>query len=184
LHGSGGEIVQPEELVAIELPPGTARQISLTDVLSKGEQKVGGVSAIVQSTNGVQIVAERSMRFNTAEVSGSSAEMGAPRAAGSWLLPAATLNPSTDSVVVMNPGAAPATIDLELLFEDGPSLRPADLQGRTLDPGGRLKIGVGEWTQLEAALVRLTSTEPVVAERFSYSEVPDDVGSVIGFPLE
>lgn len=184
LHGSGGEIVQPEELVAIELPPGTARQISLPDVLSKAQQKAGGVSAIVQSTNGVQIVAERAMRFDTAEVSGSSAEMGAPRASGSWLLPAATLNPSTDSVVVMNPGAAPATVDLELLFEDGPSLRPGALQGRTLDPGGRLKIGVGEWTQLEAALVRLTSTVPVVAERFSYSEVPDDVGSVIGFPLE
>lgn len=184
LHGSGGEIVQPEDLVGIELPPDTARQISLSEVLSKAERKIGGVSAIVQSTNGVEIVAERSMRFDSAGVTGSSAEMGAPRASASWLLPAATINPSTDTVVVMNPGAAAARIDLELLFEDRGSLRPAVLQGRTLEPGGRMKIGVGEWTQLEAALVRLTSTVPVVAERFSYSEVPDDVGSVIGFALE
>lgn len=184
LQGSGGQIVQPEDLVAIELPPGTARQISLNEMLNKKEQEVGGVSAIVQSTNGVAFVAERSIRYNTAGVSGSAAEIGAPRASGSWLVPAATLNPSSDTVVVMNPGAAPATIDLELLFEEGQALRPAELQGRSLDPGGRIKIGIGKWTQLEAAMVKLTSSVPVVVERFSYSEVPDDVGSVIGFPLE
>lgn len=184
LHGAGGEIVQPEDLVAIELLPGTARQIALSGVLNKAQRAVGGVSAVVQSTNGVGIVAERSIRYNSAEVSGSSAEMGAPRASVSWLLPAATLNPSTDTVVVMNPGAAPATIDLELMFEDRPSISPSALQGRALEPGGRVKIGVGEWTHTEAALIRLTSTAPVVAERFSYSDVPDDVGSVIGFPLE
>lgn len=184
LHGAGGKIVQPEELVAVVLPAGTARQIVLNDVLGNAEKKIGGVSAIVQSTNGVKIVAERSIRYKTTELSGSAAEVGATAPSRSWFLPAATLNPSTDTVVVMNPGAAPATIDLELLFENKAPVSPADLQGRTLEPGGRLKIGIGEWTQLETALVRLTSTSPVVAERFSYSEVPDDIGSIIGFPLE
>lgn len=184
LHGSGGEIVQPEELVAVEVPPGTARQVVLNDMLSRAEQEIGGVSAIVQSTNGVRIVAERSIRYNSASVSGSAAEIGAPVTSTSWFLPAATLNPSTDTVVVMNPGSAPAAIDLELLFEGKAPLSPNALQGRELEPGGRLKIGIGEWTQLQTALVRLTSTAPVVAERFSFSNVPDDVGAVIGFPLE
>jgi len=184
LHGAGGKIVQSEELVAVALPAGTARQIVLNDVLSAAEQKIGGVSAIVQTRDGVKIVAERSIRYKTNTISGSSAEVGAPRPAASWLLPAATLNPSTDTVVVMNPGSAPATIDLELLFEDRSSKRPAELQERELAPGGRLKIGLGEWTMLETVLVRLTSDAQVVAERVSYSEVPDDVGSVIGFPLE
>ena len=184
LHGAGGKIVQPEELVAVVLPAGTARQIVLNDVLGNAEKKIGGVSAIVQSTNGVKIVAERSIRYKTTDISGSAAEIGATAPAVSWFLPAATLNPSTDTVVVMNPGGATATIDLELLFENKAPVSPADLQGRTLEPGGRLKIGIGEWTQLETAFVRLTSTAPVVAERFSYSEVPDDIGSIIGFPLE
>lgn len=184
LHGSGGEIVQPEELVAIEVPPGTARQVVLNDMLSDKEKEVGGVSAIVQTTNGVRIVAERSVRYNSTSISGSSAEIGASVTSSSWFLPAATLNPSTDTVVVMNPGSAPATIDLELMFEGKAPVAPGPLQGRELEPGGRLKIGIGEWTQLETALVRLTSTAPVVAERFSYSDVPDDVGAVIGFPLE
>ena len=184
LHGAGGDIVQPEELVGVEVPAGTARQIVLNDMLGKAEREVGGVSAIVQTTNGVKIVAERSIRYNTTAVSGSSAEVGAPVLSTSWFLPAATLNPSTDTVVVMNPGSAPATIGLELMFEGKAPVSPGALQGRELEPGGRLKIGIGEWTALETALVRLTSTSPVVAERFSYSQVPDDVGAVIGFPLE
>jgi hypothetical protein len=70
------------------------------------------------------------------------------------------------------------------LFDNRKAITPAALQGRILEPGSRLKIGIGQWTNLETALVRLTSTAPVVAERFSYSEVPNDVGAVIGFPIE
>jgi hypothetical protein len=184
LHAAGGEIVQPEDLVQIEVLPGTTRTVVLNDALTQSERKVGGVSAVVQSTNGVGIVAERSIRYNTDAIHGSAAEVGAPRPSEGWFLPAATLNPSTDTVVVMNPGSEPATIDLELLFDHGSALQPGPIQGRQLEPGGRLKIGIGEWTNLETALVRVTSTAPVVAERFSFSEVPNDVGSVLGFPLE
>lgn len=184
LHGADGKILQPEDLVGLEILPGTARSISLNDVLTKSEKELGGVSAIVQSTNGVGIVAERTIRYDDGSLSGSSAEMGAPRPAASWFLPAATLNPTTDTVVIMNPGSARAEIDMELLFDDRQAIKPAALQGRTLEPGGRLKIGIGQWTNLETALVRLTSTSPVVVERFSYSEVPNDVGAVIGFPID
>jgi hypothetical protein len=181
---SGGDIVpQPEELVGLTVPAGTARTFSLNEVLTEKEQEVGGVSAIVQSTNAVPIVAERSIRYNGNGLFGSAAEVGAPRSAEAWLLPAAALNPSTDTVVVMNPGSAPATLDLELLFDDKSSLSPAELQGRELPPGGRLKLGIGKWTRKEVVMIRLTSTSPVVAERFSYSELPNDVGAVMGFPL-
>jgi hypothetical protein len=182
---TGGDGVLPaEELVGIEVLPGTTRSVTLNDALSKSAQKAGGVSAFVQSTNNVRVVAERSIRYQTVAVSGSAAEVGAPRPSTGWFLPAATLNPSTDTVVVMNPGSAPATVDLELLFGGRAPLTPGDLQGRTIPPGGRLKIGIGEWTSLETTLVRLVASTPVVAERFSYSATPDDVGAVMGFPLE
>lgn len=181
---AGDEFIQPEELVGIEVLPGTTRSITLNEVLSEADKKVGGVSAVVQSTNGVGIVAERSVRYQTVGVSGSAAEVGAPRPARGWFLPAATLNPSTDTVVVMNPGSAPATVSLELLFDSNAPLTPGELQDRAIPPGGRVKIGIGQWTNLQTALVRLVSSVPVVAERFSYSAIPDDVGAVMGFPLE
>jgi hypothetical protein len=179
-----GELIQPEDLVGLEITPGTARTISLNDVL-KGDQKdLGGVSAVVQSTNGVGIVAERSIRYNTSTVSGSAAEVGSPRTSTAWLVPAATLNPSTDTIVVMNPGSTPAEVSLELLFDRRAPLSPEAIQSREVPPGGRLKIGVGQWTELATAMIRVESTAPVVVERFSYSAVPDDVAAVMGFPLE
>lgn len=181
---AGDRIIQPEQLVGLQVLPGTTRTIALAEMMSKRDSDVGGISAVVQSTNSVGVIAERSVRYNTVDVSGSAAEVGAPRLSQKWLLPAATLNPSTDTVVIMNPGSAPATVDLKLLFASKGPASPPDLQGRAIPPGGRVKIGVGQWTNRETAMISLISTAPVVAERFSYSEVPNDVGAVMGFPLE
>lgn len=181
---AGSEIVQPPELVEIELLSGTSTARDLSSVLRGNQQDLGGVSVVVQSTNGVGIVAERTMRYTGEGLSGSAAEVGLPRPSASWLLPPATLNPATDTVVLMNPGASPATVSLELLYGVRAARRPAQIQDRDLPPGGRLKIGIGQWTALETTFVRLTSSEPVVAERFSYSATLNDVGSVMGFPLE
>jgi hypothetical protein len=181
---AGNEIVQPPELVEIELVSDSTTARDLSSVLRGNQQDLGGVSVVVQSTNGVGIVAERTMRYSGDGLSGSAAEIGLPRPSTSWLLPPATLNPETDTVVLMNPGASPATVSLELLYGDRASRRPAQIQDRELAPGGRLKIGIGQWTALETVFVRLTATGPVVAERFSYSATLDDVGSVMGFPLE
>ena len=180
---SGDEILQPEGLVEMSLPPGESRLVNIAEGLSNRERELGGVSAVVQSTNGVGIVAERSIRYDTRLIEGSSSELGATRTAESWWLPPATLHPTTDIVVVMNPGSAPATVGLDLVFGRGDPLAPGALQGRELPPGGRLKIGIGRWTRLETAMVRVTATAPVVVERLSYSEVPNEVGAIMGFPL-
>lgn len=181
---SGDEIIQPEGLVEMSLPPGESRLVDISEGLSTRERELGGVSAIVQSTNGVGIVAERSIRYDTGLITGSASELGATRTAESWWLPPATLRPSTDIVVTMNPGSVPATVDFEIVFERGEPLRPRALQGRELPPGGRLKIGIGQWTRLQTAMVRVIASSPVVAERLSYSEVPNEVGAIMGFPLD
>ena len=180
---SGEEILQPEGLVEMSLPPGESRSVNIAEGLSNRQRELGGVSAIVQSTNGVGIVAERAIRYDAGRTSGSSSELGATRTAESWWVPPATLHPTTDLVVVMNPGSAPATVDLAIVFGRDDARTPGALQDRELPPGGRLKIGIGRWTRLETAMVRVTATSPVVVERLSYSEVPNEVGAVMGFPL-
>jgi hypothetical protein len=75
-------------------------------------------------------------------------------------------------------------VDLEILHPDAAPESPEAIQSRKVPPGGRLKIGVAAWTGLETAIVRLTSSVPVIAERVSFSQVPQDVGTVLGFPLE
>ena len=179
---SGTEIIQPEGLVEIPVTPGSSRAINIAHGLTGAQRELGGVSAIVQSTNGIGIVAERSIRYDGGIV-GSASELGATRTSEDWWLPPAALHPSTDVVVIMNPGSAPATVSLEIVYEDRPAESPGAIQDRALPPGGRLKIGIGQWTRLDTSLVRVTSTAPIVVERLSYSDVPNDVGSIMGFPI-
>lgn len=181
---SDGQIVQPENLVEIEVAPGASRAIDVGQGLEGGRRDLGGVSAVVQSTNGVGIVAERAIRYDSGGIVGSASSLGATRTAEDWWLPPAALHPSTDSVVIMNPGSAPSVVDLEIVFESGTSEVPDALQGRELAPGGRLKIGISEWTRLETAMVRVSASSPIVVERVAYSESPNDVGTTMGFPLD
>ena len=180
---SGAEIIQPEGLVEIPVTPGSSRAVDIAQGLTKAQRDLGGVSAIVQSTNGVGIVAERSIRYDTSGIVGSASELGATRTSENWWLPPAALHPSTDVVVIMNPGSAPATVSLEIVYEDRPAGSPGAIQDRELPPGGRLKIGIGQWTRLDTSMVRVTSSTPIVVERLSYSAVPNDVGSIMGFPI-
>ncbi|HWC13460.1 MAG TPA: DUF5719 family protein [Actinomycetota bacterium] len=179
-----GKIVQADELVEIPVAAGTARGVTLQQVLGARALRAGAVSAVVQSTNGVGIIAERSMRYGDGRIRGSTAELGATRSSRAWMLPPATLRPLVDDVVVMNPGSRDAVVALTIRGQDRRPIQPASLQDETLAPGGRLRIDVTRWTRLRTAMVTLTSTNPVVAERFSYSDVSRDAGTVMGYALE
>jgi hypothetical protein len=179
---TGDQIVQPPDLVEMAIPALSARLIPLEFSLPKGRRDIGGVSVIVQSTNDTGIVAERTVRYSGELLSGSASEIGASVASRSWLVQPATLNPSTDALVVMNPGGEPATFDIEILRDGRQPLAPRKLTDRSLGSGGRLKIGLGEWTAGDTAAVFVTSSEPVVVERVSYSSISDDVGTSMGVP--
>jgi hypothetical protein len=180
---TGDEVVQPSDLVEMAIPPASARLIPLEFSVPRGQREIGGVSVIVQSTNGTGIVAERTIRYSDGTLSGSTSEMGASIASVRWLVHPATLNPSTDTLVVMNPGGEPATFDVEILREGRDPLTPGALTDRSIRSGGRLKIGLGEWTAGETAALLVTSDEPLVVERVSYSSIHNDVGAIMGIPL-
>lgn len=179
-----GEIVQSDELVEIPVGPGTTRAVTLQQVLGDRALRAGAVSAVVQSTNGVGIIAERSIRYGDGRIRGSTAEIGASRSSRGWMLPPATLRPVVDDVVIMNPGSRDAVIDITIRAQNRRPIDPGSLQDKTLAPGARLRIDVARWTRLRTAMVTVTSTAPVVAERFSYSDVSGDAGAVMGYPLE
>jgi hypothetical protein len=180
---TGDQVVQPRELVELPIPASSARVIPLEFSLPKGQRELGGVSIVVQSTNGTGIVAERTIRYN-GSLRGATSEMGASVSSQSWLVQPGTLNPSTDTLIVMNPGGESATFDVEVMRPGKEPLSPRALSDRTIRSGARLKIGLGNWTTGGTTALLVTSTEPVVVERVSYSAIPDDVGSVMGIPLQ
>lgn len=180
---TGEQVMQPEELVGITLPPLSARVIPLEFSVPKNQRDLGGLSAIVQSTNDIGIVAERTIRYSVGSAQGSTSEIGVSQTSETWLAPTATLSPSTDVLVLMNPGGDDAVIDVTLLRRNGRPLSPGDLSGRRLASGGRLEINLARWTASEAVAALVTASAPVVVERVSYSAIPDDVGSVMGIPL-
>ena len=179
---TGDEVLQPPSLVELAIPAMSVRYFPVGSEVERNQRTATGVSAVVQSTNDVAVVSELVMRYSSEDVVGTESDIGAPEQARRWYLPPATLAPTTDTVVVMNPGSRPATIAMTVLDETGGPQSPADLADLRIEPGGRVKLGLAEWTDGPAVVI-LRATQPVVAQRFSFSSAFDDVGAVIGLPV-
>jgi Family of unknown function (DUF5719) len=179
---SANETLQARKLMEIAIPRRSSVSIPLEDRV-KPPEELTGVSATVTTLNGVDVVAERTVWYETGEITGVASEVGARHPAIRWVLPPASAHPSTDAVSIMNPGAQPVRIALEFPRTDDTPIAPGDLQQIQLRPGARLKLAVGEYTDGRSVPALLTASHPVVAERFSYSTRSSDVGSLIGVPL-
>lgn len=177
------DAVQPPKLVEIGVPPRSVERIAFADSIKGAQSNLGSVSTIVQSVNGVEIVADRTIAYRTEELEGVTGELGASTPVRRWLLGPAVSAPGSDSVVVMNPSADTATVDLTLLPSRQRSRRPAELQGIEVPAGGRFKIPLAEWTAGSPVAVVVEADLPVVTERVSYSEERSDVAALLGIPL-
>jgi hypothetical protein len=176
------ETLQARKLMEIAIPRRSSLSIPLEDRVKRPEE-LTGVSATVTTLNGVDVVAERTVWYETGDISGVASEIGARRPAVRWVLPPASVHPSTDAVTIMNPGAEPVSVALEFLRTNDTPIAPGDLQQIQIRAGARLKLAVGEYTDGRSVPALLTASHPVVAERFSYSSRASDVGSLIGVPL-
>lgn len=176
------EAIQPRRLIEVKVAPGSVKPLPLADLVGdRGD--LGGVSAVVHSGNGVPVVAERVIWFDTDEVEGVASEIGSPVTATRWTLAPATAAPATDVVYVMNPSSQDSRLDITLVREEGSVLSPEALAGIRLRAGSRVKIPLGDYTSGTAMVVVLRATTAVVAERFSYSAALEDVAAVMGIPL-
>ncbi|MFN2595020.1 MAG: DUF5719 family protein [Actinomycetota bacterium] len=176
------EIVQPPKLVNIAVPPDGAHLVSLPHALKAKQSHLGGLGAIVQSSNGVPIAVARTMTYDTRKIIGRSSELGAVRPSEHLFVPPATASPTSESIILMNASPDDATISITLTRDGGSPLQPSKLTALTLRSGSRIQVAIGKYTDGSVFGALVTSTAPVVAERLSYSRAARDTASVMGIP--
>lgn len=178
-----GGLLQPPTLVDLRVAPESSRSIDIEDSLRQRQAELGDISAVLQSTNGIPVVAERTMAYGGEDPTGLSSEAGSTRGALEWLVGPAAFSPSFDALVVMNTGPGDVRLDVSLRGEEQ-SLAPRELRDIKVAAGLRTKIRLDELTHGEPMVARVVATGPVVVERLSYSSSRDDVGSVMGQPVQ
>jgi hypothetical protein len=179
---SGEETIQPADLIDVSIPGRSSATFPLADART-GIKDATGVSATVRSTNGVGIVAERTIRYAT-DTTGATAELGASTTATRWLLSPASLSPTTDAVALYNPGVRGARVRIVMLDVEGDPLRLGQLQDLRVPAGRRLRVRLEELTQNRPVTALVTASGRIVAERFSYSSRDGDAAAVMGLPLK
>ena len=176
-------LVQPPELVDLPIEARTSRSIDLGGSVSARQANLGAASVVLQSTNGAPVVAERTVAYNGEEMIGVSSEIGLTAGASEWMVGPAAAKPGIDTLAVMNAGPGQVRIDVSLRTEGG-TINPRQLRGLRLSAGARVGIPLHEFTDGETSVARVVATGPVVVERLAYSPAREDVGTLMGQPLE
>lgn len=173
--------IQPPRLVEVPVPPQTLMPLALAQKVSGRDRELGGASAVVTTTAGV-VVAERSVFYDTADLNGVSAEIGATQTETRWVLGPAVAEPVTDAVVFVNPGAQPVTVEVVLYRREGDPVRPGALRSLEVPPSGRIKVPIGTWTRGKPLIAYVAADGPIVAERVASTST--DVAALLGIPLD
>jgi hypothetical protein len=183
-----------EVLLTLALDEGSADPFRLTvgphsvaTVTSNNEsriQKGVGRSAILRSSNGVAVVAERTIDAVSPSVAiGLTDTLGSRLSSNSWLLPAGLADASFNaSVIVQNPGLHTAGLSI-LGLQKGQAVALPGLSSLTIPPGGRLVVPLNDHgpTFNEALLVK-ASTD-VVVERDESRVKGIGLDATIGVPV-
>ena len=179
--------------VDLALDRGSAEPLSLTvpresrlTVVASDETRIPkGVphAATVRSTNGVDVVAERTIDGTAPSPrTGVSITVGSRLPAKRWAAAAGGADDTTDQwLVVLNPGERSAQLTVGVLVDGS---RTGDALGVIEVPGGqRRAIHVNDAVKRQAAPVTLTSDQPVVVERDLYRVKGLGLGMAAAVPL-
>lgn len=177
---TASESVQPPRLVEVVVPPNSLLPLPLRNYVGGPQRNMGGAGVVVRTSSG-SVVAERTVFYETEALSGVASEVGIVRPSSAWFLGPPVDGVTTDSVVLLNPGAEDATVTLSLLTADEDPEAPASFQNVSLPGGTRLKLPIGRWSRDNSISVYVTSDLDIVAERFGSGD--EDVASVMGVPV-
>ncbi|MEA2685891.1 MAG: hypothetical protein QOE93_1086 [Actinomycetota bacterium] len=169
--------------LAIALDDGEAEPLRITvpresrvSVVANDESRIPkgvGHAVTVRSTNGVDVVVERSVdSAGAGGRSGVGSSFGARAPAEGWVFAAGQADADYDEfLAVFNPGPAPAKVSVALLA-DGVRRDVTGLRDLDLPPGGRTVVRLADHVPVPAAAlsVVVTGTNPVVAERLVLSQ--------------
>ena len=181
--------------LSLQLDQGSAEPFDLsvgpeqvTTVVAGQEARIpAGVAhaAVLRSTNGVPVVAERTVAATAPSPRTGLGELfGGRVAAEGWLLAAGRATAAYDQwVVLYNPGTEPVQASIAALAGASTSPMPG-LASLAIDPGGRLAVRVNAHVPHVAAALEVLATGPVYAESDQYGTgSTPGVGLSLGVPL-
>ena len=170
--------LQPPKLVEIRVPPEAIKTVSLPGSLGAQDQDLGSVGATIESTNGIGVIAERTIWY-AAGRTGVSSTIGAREPAAQWIVPPAAAVATEDSLILLNPGDRKATASVVLLRQDGEPLEPETLRQVAIKPGARVRVGLTDLTAGQPMALLVTSDLPIVTERVASAGI-GDVATILG----
>jgi N-acetylmuramoyl-L-alanine amidase CwlD len=151
-----------EECWEEEVPPGCRVTVHVDDYAVNSD-----VSTLVRSSNGVPIVAERTVYFNFDRASGGHGAPGVLSASTEWHLAEGSTDWGYSTfVLIQNPGKDENPVTLRFMRSDGHN-HTCDY---TLEPHSRFTLDVSEVPGFEEAdfSVKVEAELPVVVERAMY----------------
>ena len=150
-----GVVQGPREVI----PAYTRRSYNAGDTVLSND-----VASLVTSQYG-EVVVERAM-YGPGR-SWGTCSVGSPAPAATWYLAEGCTLGMDTWVLVANPGATPAVVNLALQTESGQVL-PPDLQGVTVPAGCRRTFHLNDYVTTYNVSTKVTASSPVVCERAMY----------------
>ena len=187
--------VPAQLLLGVDLDQGSADPFqltvdphSVTEVVSNSESRVPkgiGHAAMVRSTNGVGVVAER-----VVQAASPSPHTGLARVPGSrlesrrWLLSAGAATATSDEWLAMyNPGSAPVTMSVSALVAGNPTALDS-LGDVVIPPHHRVAARINDHSPgVERALL-VEANGAVVVERDEYPAKGTGIDAALGVPID
>ncbi len=146
-------------------------------------QKVGH-DAVVTATNGVPVVAVRTVAATAPAAGAGRADLlGSPHVARRWVLPGGEATSATDlEVAVQDPGPDPGTVSVSSLA-GGVEAPVPGLTGLPVASGGRLSLRIGDHLTSPSVALVVQASVPVVVESDQYQLKGPGVSASLGIPL-
>ncbi len=152
--------------------PGNSRfTIRVKDFLGEGDDSAHDFSALVENTNGVEIICERSMYFNyKGQWTGGHCVVGALSTANTWYFAEGTCRPDFDAfLTIQNPGNTAAAVKITYMLGNGITKVQHVTAGANARTTVVVKNFLGEGNDsAHDWSAKLESNRPIVAERSMY----------------
>ncbi len=139
-------------------------------------------SIVVESVNGVSVVAQRIVDGTGGNAIGQAVGLGVSGPAREWVIPAVERASASTTVWVANFGTSAAVLTVEVL-RDGQVERPAEIQAIQLPPGERKALAIPADGGEGFAAVVVKADHEVVVQADRVAQGGTGMGTVAGIPV-
>ena len=137
---------------------------------------------MVESVNGIPVVAERWLDGTSGAALGVALGVGLTAPAKQWIVPGVERGGAATTVWVANFGTTAATLTLDMLH-DGQIERPPTIQAVQVQPGQRVGLALPADGADGFAAVAVNSDQPVVVQADRVAAGGNGIGTTVGVPI-